>query len=139
MGIRVFYGASSLEDQGTAHGAHSSERLLGSAMSAEWSLFHHHLELELIAGAFKHSGVLDEFGEVVFKLPLHLTSHADLLVGSGGVVETHHQSPQVGLTLDVNTRVWLNSHWGVSTEIDYVLLQGGTRNTEVVLEILYHF
>jgi hypothetical protein len=138
LGFRALYGTTtlSLEDAGD-HGRR--EQLYGSAIALEWVLFHHHLELELIGGAFEHAGRFDEFGELVFKLPVNLSAHAQVLFGVGGIVETHHQKPELGVTTDINVRYWLGHYWGLSAELDYVHLESGTRSVEWIAELLYRF
>ena len=138
LGFRFLYGQSSLSAQDAGpHGRH--EQLFGTALALEWALFHHHLELEAIIGGFEHEGAFDEFGELVLKLPFKLSHNVDLLVGVGGILETHHQKPELGVTTDVNARYWLGAHWGLSAELDYVMLESGSRSTEGIAELLYRF
>jgi len=138
VGVRLIYGHSSLSAR-DAGADPTEEELFGSAVAFEWSFLHHHLELELIGGVFQHHGLTDEFGEVVLKLPVHLTPKLDVLIGLGGVVETHHQRPELGLQSDLNLRYWTTSHWGLSAEVDYISLESGSVVVEGIAELLYRF
>jgi len=138
IGVRVIYGHSSLSARDA--GADPAEAaLFGSAVAFEWSFLHHHLELELVGGVVRHYGLVDEFGELILKLPIHVTSDFDVLFGVGGVVETYRQHPELGISSDVNLRLWRDAHWGVSAELDYIALESGSVAVEGIAELLYRF
>jgi len=138
LGLRFLYGQTELSAQDAgAHGRH--EQLFGSAISLEWAILHHYLELEVIMGGFEHEGAYDEFAELVVKAPIHFGRRVDLLFGAGVIGETHHQQPLLGVTTDVNLRFWTSHHWGLSAELDYVMLESGSTSTEWIAELLYRF
>ncbi len=142
LGLRAIYGRSHLseEEAMTLSPTHSqTEDLYGSAVSVEWVMLNHHLELELIFGFYKHNGLLDEFGELVFKVPYHINHQVELLFGFGTLVETYDQHPEFGITGDINFRYWMNKHWGLSAEYDYLRFISGTESQEWIAEVLYRF
>ena len=114
----------------------------GGGMSFEWPIFHHHAEIETALNVINHEPILDELGALLCKVPfLHLSSQLELIFGFGGVIETIQSQPYVGITADIGSRFWFTSHWGVSTELEYVYLIESMQDSilDGIFEILYRF